>query len=74
MFSSDLIMNDLNKQYEELTERLSELNEYRINMVSQIDILNEQFKMDVIEKFSNYDVVEKIKKITFNGIGFDFNN
>lgn len=63
-------MSWLNKQFEELTDRILELNEYRAKMMSQIDILNEQFKMDVIESFSNFEVVEKLKN-TIYGVGAD---
>ena len=63
-------MKYLNKQFEEITERISELNEYKAKMMSQIDILNDQFKMNVIESFSNFDVVEKIKNIIY-GVGAD---
>ena len=63
-------MKYLNKQFEEITERISELNEYKAKMMSQIDILNDQFKMNVIESFSNFDVVEKIKSIIY-GVGVD---
>ena len=58
----------LNKQYTELTDWISDLNEYKAKMKSQIDILNEQFKLNIIEKFKEFNAVEKLDRIWFNAI------
>ena len=68
MYSFVLTMKDINKQYTELMEWLSDLNEFRAIMISQIDTMNRQFKINIIDKFSDFGVVQKIKEIWFNGV------
>lgn len=63
----------LTRQYEEMSDRINELKEFKAVLASQIDILNEQFKMDVIDRFSKLDVVEKGREISFNAIGIEIN-
>ena len=61
-------MKGINKQYTELMEWLSDLNEFRAIMISQIDTMNRQFKINIIDKFTDFGVVQKIKEIWFNGV------
>jgi antirestriction protein ArdC len=63
----------LTRQYEEVSDRISELKEFKNVLIIQIDTLNEQFKMDVIDKFSKLDVVTKCKEISFDAIGAELN-
>jgi len=61
----------LSKQYSELSDRITELKEFKDVLIEQVDSLNDQFKMDVIDKFSNDNVVDKAKSINYNSIGVD---
>ena len=53
----------------EISERKEELEEYKTIMYKQIDDLNQQFKMDVIRQFIDFEAVEKANLIIFQSVG-----
>lgn len=53
----------LSKQYAEITDKIEELSEFRQVLEEQISTLNEGFKINIIQKFSDRGVVDSIKNI-----------
>jgi len=57
------------KKYEGFTDQLEELREFESGLATQVELINEQFEMDIIGKFSDKEVVDSFKGIIYNSIG-----
>jgi len=57
------------KEAQEISDKLEEQEQFKKILVDQLETLNEQFKMDIIGKFSDKESVEKLKKIIYDSIG-----
>ena len=64
----------LSKHHEEIWDKLDELREFETMLTGQIELLNEQFKMNIIGKFNDKEVVDSLQKIIFNSIGWELTN
>jgi hypothetical protein len=57
------------KEYNDFTDKIDELTDFRTLLKEQIQLLNDHFKMGIIEQFSDLEVVDKFKNIIYNAIG-----
>ena len=60
---------NLKTLYCDLKDKVEELEQFKSLLLNQIDTLNEQFKMDIIGKFNDLEVVDSFKKIIYDSIG-----